>query len=208
MTAIVVWLNTDTTDSPIGTGDWTQMDTTNDVIIPTRGSAAVADGQPIPTSSQVDSAAALIDPDDDVIVSKYLLADLSANLLKEIHNAGNQNKRYVFGFAFDGATATEPVLELWDNTNMDTTDGASLGAGTPTNSWFHGVVTTDALPGSDWVGSPLAGSNAGNYLSLNNNNGALSTAKNLYCNLKIVIPAGATAQGSENPVGVVKWFSN
>jgi len=36
-------------------------------------------------------------------------------------------------------------------------DNISLGEGTPSNSWFRGIVTTDALPGEDWVGSRLAG---------------------------------------------------
>ena len=78
----------------------------------------------------------------------------------------------------------------------------------PSSSWWRGVVTTSSSPGNNWTGQKLAGSSSGYFLQLNDGNGALSGADTLYCNLKIIIPASATAGGSANPVFVVKWTSN
>jgi hypothetical protein len=210
MTNLSIYVNNDTQDQPLNTSgiSWTLVDINNDYLIFSNGSDVVADGESIPTDTELNQAGVIISATEEVIVPKYFLADANAVVLKEIHNAGNQNKRYVFAFYFDGATASEPVLELWDDEDMDTVDAYSLGNGTPANSWWKGVVTTDGLPGADWAGSALAGATDTHFLKLNNNNGALTTAKTLYCNLKIVIPAGATQGGAEVPILVVKWTSN
>jgi len=208
--SLIVAVNCDTQDLEYGVSgvDWVDLNLTNDELIFSNGSAVVADGESIPSESELTQAGTVISDTVDVIVAKYFLADASEGILREIHNAGNQNKRYVFAFDFDGATASEPVLELWDDDNLNTTDLTSLGAGTPANSWWRGVVTTYGAPGASWVGSKLAGDSSGHYLSLNNENGALSGADTLYCNLKIVIPAGTTSSGLEQPVFVVKYTSN
>lgn len=186
---------------------WVAMATASDYLVFSAGSDTVADAQSVPTQAQLNQAGVVL-TGVQTTVSKYFLADISLDRLWDIDLMGNQNKRYVMAFIFDGSTATEPVLELWDDSNLNTVANTSLGAGTPSNSWWKGVTTTDGLPGSDWSGSALAGSSDGHFLYLNDGSGALAAAGELYCNLKIVIPASATTGINETPVFVVKYSSN
>ena len=209
MTLLSIHANVDTQDEILGASavDWVEISPDNDEIILTKGNPTVADGQPIPSSFERSQAGMVLDGTNQT-VEVYLLADLSANILKEIHNMGNQDKRYVLAFDFDGITTSEPVLEAWDNVSMNSTNNATLGSGTPSSSWLKGVVTTDGLPGVDWTGSRLAGSGAGNFLYLHGGNGALSGAKTLYCNLKLDIPSTQTGSGAEVPILVVKYTTS
>lgn len=202
-----VVINCGTSDSAYPTVDWIEMALASDSLIFSNGSDVVADGQPIPSDISLNQAGVVIST-VDIIVPHYFLADIGDNLLREIHNAGNQNKRYVFGFNFDGPTASEPVLELWDDAAMTTVNLGSLGAGNPTSSWWRGVVTTSGLPGNDWVGLQLAGASDTHFLQLNNGNGALSGAATLYCNLKVIVPAYYTGAGADKPVFAVKYTTN
>ena len=205
-TALTIHVNHSTSDLPIGSSgiDWVEIDTTNDEIIFTDGNATVKDGEAIPSDTQLNSAAPILDSTEQTI-AMYLLSDNSASELKEIHNMGAGNYRYVMGFYFDGATVSEPVLEAWDDTDLDSVSSVPLGSGTPASSWFRGVTTTAALPGAAWTGSRLAGSSDGNFLWLNDESGALSTGGYLYCQLKLVIPATQSDAGSTNPVLAVKY---
>lgn len=205
-TALSIYANTGTSDVEVGTSgaDWTEIDVINDRLIFSAGSDNVKDGEPSPSDTQLNSAGIVI-TGAEITVDKYFLDDAGANELKEIANMGADNKRYVLGFSFDGATASEPVLELWDDSDMDSIDLVSLGSGTQSSSWFRGITTTDALPGAGWTGSRLAGSSDGYFLWLNNQNGVLSGADVLYCQLKIVIPASQTDAGANNPVIAVKF---
>lgn len=207
--ALDIYVNTGTQDTELGTSgaEFTEYSEGNDSLIFSGGSDVVADGEPIPSQSDLIQAGVILSGAEQ-IVGKYFLSDVGSNLLREIFNMGNQNKRYVMAFDFDSATASEPVLEVWDDSDLDSIDDVTLGSGVPSSSWWRGVVTTDALPGANWVGQRLAGSGSGYFLQLNNGNGALSSADTLYCNLKIVIPASATSGGSAVPVFVVKWTSN
>jgi hypothetical protein len=204
-----IYLNCDTVDSPLLTSgiDWVQMDEDVDyLVLLTNGSVNVADGQPIPSTTQLNQAGLVLTGVEQVC-TKYFLADDSVNLLKQIHNMGAGNKRYVFAFDFTEATGTasEPVLEAWDSVSMDSIDDVVLGEGTPSSSWIAGIVTTDALPGVGWSGVRLAGDSAGHFLNLNNGNGALTGADTLYCNLKTIVPATEVDGGVSNFVLVVKW---
>ena len=202
-----IYVNTDTVDAPLNQSgiDWSIVDPDVDYLIMlTNGSASVADGQPIPSTTQLNQAGLVLTGAEQTC-SKYFLADDSANLLKQIHNMGAGNKRYVLAFDFDAETASEPVLEAWDDTTMLTADDVVLGEGTPSSSWIAGIVTTDALPGVGWSGVRLAGDSAGHFLNLNNGNGALTGAKTLYCNLKTVVPATEVDGGVSNFVLVVTW---
>jgi len=207
--ALTVYLNTGSQDTELGTSgvEFTEFSEGNDKLIFSAGSDVVADGEAIPSQSELIQAGVVLSGAEQ-IVSKYFLEDTSANQLKEIHNMGNQDKRYVMAFDFDSATASEPVLEIWDDSDLDSITATTLGAGVPSSSWWRGIVTTSDTPGNNWVGQKLAGSSSGYFLQLNDGNGALSGADTLYCNLKIVIPASATTGGSANPVIVVKWTSN
>lgn len=206
MTNLIIAVNNDTVDNPYNTSGiiWTVVSIGNDFLVFTNGSDSVTNGQPIPSSFQLSAAGILLDGLQQ-IVPTYLLADISANQLKNIHGMGNNDARYVMAFHFDGATTSEPVLEAWDDSNLDTVAATSLGGGTPSSSWLRGIVTTDASSGSNWTGSTLAGSSDGHFLWLNNLNGALSIAKTLYCNLKMIVPASQTTGGAETPVLTVKY---
>jgi len=205
-TALAIHINHSTSDLPLDTSgvDWVEIDTTNDEIIFTDGSDTVKDGEAIPSDTQLNSAAPILDSTEQTI-PMYLLSDNSASELKEIHNMGAGNYRYVMAFEFTTATVSEPVLEAWDDTDLDSVDSVPLGSGTPSSSWFRGVTTTAALPGAAWTGSRLAGSSDGNFLWLNNESGALSVADVLYCQLKLVIPATQQDAGSTNPVLAIKY---
>lgn len=186
---------------------WAVIDTDNDYLIFSNGSTAVNDGEDIPTQSELQSAGMVLNGTQQ-IVDRYFLADVGSDILQEIFLMGNTTNRYVMAFSFDGATATEPVLELWDDSGLDTITSTTLGAGTPSSSWWKAICTTSSAPGSDWTGTSLAGSGSGYYLNLNNGNGALASADDLYCNLKVVIPATATSGISATPVFAVKFASN
>jgi len=206
-TALTIAVNHSTEDSPYNTSgvDWIDVNLDNDTLIFSAGSDVVKDGESIPGDSALNQAGSRINEGVAVIIDKYFLADVDVNLLKEVYNMGNQNKRYVLGFSFDDETTSEPVLEVWDDSTMLTVASVALGAGTPSNSWYKGVVTTDALPGADWAGSALAGASDGHFLQLNNGNGALSVADVLYCNLKIIVPVTVTDSGAFTPVIVCKY---
>lgn len=208
-TNLTIAVNNDTQDLQynISGVDWTDLDLVNDYIIFTAGSNTVKDGEPLPSNTDLNQAGVVLDGTEKT-VDLYLLADFDVNELKEIHNMGNQNKRYVMAFSFDGSTASEPVLEIWDGSALSTIDSVSLGAGNAANSWFRGITTTYSSPGTDWVGSRLAGASTGNFLWLNDQNGAVSGAGVLYCNLKIIVPVSANESGSETPVIAVKYTTN
>lgn len=209
--ALNVHINCDVQDQPLGTTgiDWVEFSEGNDQLIFTNGNTEVADGQDIPSQGELISAGFILDG-LEIIADTYLLQDTSANLLKSIDGMGNLNKRYVLAFEFTSATASEPQLEVYDDENLNSASGAMLGGGTPSASFIRGVVTTDALPGSNWISGAtrMAGSGAGNFLYLNNENGYLTDAKTLYANICVVVPASQTTGFSASPVFVAKWLQN
>lgn len=204
--ALIIYANTGTQDTALGTPgvEFTAIDLDNDFLLFSAGSAVVADGQIIPSETQLNSAGILLTGVEQ-IVPHYFLADNSAGILKEIHNMGSGNYRYVLAFDFDDETASIPVLEIWDNDDLDSYLNVSLGAGTPSSSFWRGICTTDALPGVSWVGSRLAGSSAGNYLELAT--APLIGADTLYCQLKIVFPSTQVLAGSNENVIAIKYAS-
>jgi hypothetical protein len=213
MTNVLMYVNTDTLDVPYGdTGaEYVEVDFDNDFLVFSAGSDTVKDGEPIPGSNDLSQAGVVITTSEQ-IVPYYFLADISANELKEIKNAGNQNKRYVLAFSFDGPTTSEPVLEVWDDQYLNSVDFACLGAGDADNSWVLGIATTSGLPGADWANGTnktlLAGASDGHFLWLNNLAGALSSATILYCQLAIKVPASYENPGAETPVFVIKYTTS
>ena len=207
-TELTIYVNTGTQDSALGTSgaEFTEIDTDNDEIIISGGSDSVKDGEVIPSETQLNNAGLLlVQPRVEQTYDKYFLADSDANLLKQIHNMGAGNYRYILACDFDGSTVSEPTLELWDNSDLDSIDSVPLGSGVASSSWFRGITTTDALPGASWTGSRLAGSADGNFLWLRNEAGALSGADTLYCQLKCVIPSTQLEAGASVPVVAVKY---
>lgn len=203
MTTLTIAINNTVTDQVYPTGTWISATIGNDFLI-FSNSAALA-GASVPSSVQLSSAGMFLNGSQQIVPYYYLAHPGGSPVTYAIPLMGNQNKRYVMAFVFSGATTSEPVLEFWDNSGLSTTNDVSLGAGTPANSWILGVTTTAGLPGSNWTGSPLAGSTNGNFLFLNNGSGALSGAANLYCNLKVVVPSSQTSGGAEAPVLTVKY---
>ena len=209
--SLTVHINVDTQDLPLNTSgvDFVQFSEGNDQIIFTQGNTEVVDGANTPTQSELISAGVELDG-NQFIVSEYLLQDTSENLLKNIDNMGNIDKQFVIAFDFDAPTASEPVLEVWDDSNLNTIDNAMLGSGTPSASFIRGVTTTTASPGANWItsGTRMAGSSDGNFLNLNDLGGFLTGATTLYAQLAVVVPASQTTGFSANPVFVVKWLEN
>ena len=91
-TTLTVKANTtanDTTDS----GNFVTLDLTNDKLIWSDGSAAVADGQPTPSTAELNEAAPLIPSVSDYEVPYLFLQDYSATgaELKLMNLAGSGN---------------------------------------------------------------------------------------------------------------------
>jgi hypothetical protein len=210
MTNLILKINNTITDSVIGIG-WIDVDPINDSLIFSTGSPAgqgVSDGDALPSEALLNRYAVQLSNISPVTVPKYFLADNSVSLLKEIKLAGNQNKQYVFGCSFDGPTATEPQLEAWDNEDMDSYADPSLGAGVPSVSWYKAIATSTVLPGANWTGVSLAGNGASNIVLLNEGNGALTVADDLYFNFKIVIPAGYLTPAVHTPMLAIIYTTN
>lgn len=194
--------------------DYITMDLANDYLIWTEGDDTVKDLMTSePSTGELNAAATKIDPDNSKEVAKCLLMDASFDVggayYTHLVKGMNENKRYVFAFSFDGATASEPQLEVWDNSSHNSTDNHVLGNGTPANSFVRGICTTASLPGSSWAGAALAG--ASNVLQLNNGNGALGSipsgqsTQELYANLRILIPAAYATPAAETFVLTIRY---
>jgi len=189
--------------------DYMAIDFLNDYLIWTAGNDVVGNGMTHePTQTELTNASPIIDPALAVTVPLCLFMDYSHTggiYTHEVQGMGG-NYRYVFGFSFDGATATEPQLEAWDDVTVLTSNKNILGAGTPANSMVKAVCTTNGLPGDNWVGVAIAGSGATRVVPLNNGLGALgSGGADLYANLKIVIPANYSTPAIESFVLVVRY---
>lgn len=125
---------------------------------------------------------------------------------------GQQNggdNQYVFCIYFDGATASAPYLEMWDDSDHDSVANQSLGDGTPGDSMVKGIVTTAGSPGSaNWVGHPdqvdMAGSGSGNRLDLNAAAAIGSAGGNCYWNMCIRVGSTATPF-SDTPVTALRF---
>lgn len=188
--------------------DYILVDLVNDYLIWTKGDAIVKDLMTHePTSSELNAAATVIDESLAVIVALCLLMDYSHDIggayyTHKVLGMG-ENKQYVYCFSFDDDTATEPQLEAWDSALHTTILKNVLGLGTAIDSMVKAVCTTNTLPGSDWAGAPLAG--ASNVLLLNDGNGALVSAADLYSNLKIKIPAAYATPAVETFILTVRY---
>ena len=209
--ALTIHVNVDTQDLSLQTSgvDWVEFSENNDQFIFTAGNSEVQDGVDIPTQSELISAGVEL-IGSQIIVDKYLLQDTSDVLLKNIDNMGNVDKSFVVAFDFDDITASEPVLEVYDDSTLSTIDNVMLGGGTASSSMIRGVTTTTSSPGINWIttATRMAGASDGNFLFLNDQNGFLTVATTLYCNLAVVIPTSQTIGFSANPVFVVKWLEN
>ena len=173
--------------------DYELLDLDHDYLIWTAGSDVVVDGMTHePTQSELTGASPIIDPAVDVQVPLCLQMDYSHDGGIYTHSVKGMgdNLRYVFLFNFTGSVASEPQLEAWDDSTLTTVTKNVLGAGTPANSMVKAVCTTVSLPGSNWLGTAIAGSGSTRVVPLNGGAGAyVGGSAQLYANIKIVIPA-------------------
>ncbi len=185
--------------------DYIEMQLSQDYLIWTKTLADLLTHEP--TADELNAAAEIIDPSLAVTVTKCLLMDYSHDVggsyYTHLVKGMGDNKKFVFCFSFDGATATEPQLEAWDSSAHSTCVKNVLGIGVPANSMLKGVCTTTTLPGTSWVGTALAG--ASNVLLLNDGLGAILLASDLYANLKIVIPAAYVTPAAETFVVTCRY---
>lgn len=158
-----------------------------------------------PTADELNEHASVISDSAPVTVAECLLMDSSHNIggtyYTHLVKGMGLNNRYVFAFRFSGATAMIPRLEAWDDSNHATASKHVLGFGVPANSWVKAINTTDTLPGAGWVGTSIAG--ASNYVELDS--AALTAAKDLYCNCKVVIPQAYATPAAETFVLCVRY---
>ncbi len=215
----VTWLANKTANDGANTGnasggagdassDWIVLDLANDKIY-------FLDSQ----QSDGDDPAAAIYPaiipeSGDLEVPKTFIRDDSAGILDQIPLAGTENggqdggaTRYVFAIYFDGPTAGTPYLEAWDDDGHSTAYSRFLGGNgadteNPTDSTLRATATTNAAPGSaTWAGTPLAKDESRIALDTE----ALSEAKNLYFNIKQVIPS-TFSPGEDQPVLSLRYL--
>lgn len=137
--------------------------------------------------------------------SKLFLADVSEGIYQQVILAGTTladaggDKRYVCCAWFSDATATIPYLEAYDDDTHATWASKPLGDGTPANSLFKAITTTNGLPGSaTWSGTPLAGTDSRIELDT----GALAGATYLYWNIKHILDSAMSAWSAAD------WFNN
>lgn len=175
--------------------DYLSLDLTNDYLIWSEDLEDLMTHEP--TSDELNEHAVIIDDDANKTVPECLVMDYSHDVggayYTHLVKGMGENKRYVFGFSFDGATANEPRLEAWDDSTHTTTDKHVLGTDeSGAISMVKAVCTTRNLPSEAWAGTSLKGSDS--YLLLNDGEGALDDlesallSQELYANIKIVIP--------------------
>ena len=187
-----------------GSSNWVVMDLVNDELL-------FLDDQQTDDDSNSGAKYPVIIPESGSIEApKTFVNDYSANIFDQVPLAGttdgNQdggNTQYVFAIYFDGATAGTPTLECWDDDTHLTSDDDFLGGGTPADSTILAVTTTNGVPGSaTWAGTPLAGT--GSRIDLDT--AALGGAKNLYFNIKQVIPSTFTPQSNSDLVLTLRFL--
>lgn len=191
-----------------GAGDassnWVVIDLTNDTIL-------FLDDQQTDGDSDSGTKYPVIIPDSgDLEAPKTFVDDDSASIFDQVPLAGTTNgaqsggnTRYVFAIYFDGATAGKPTLEAWNDNTHAAADDDFLGGGTPADSTLLAIATTNAVPGSaTWAGTPLSGTDSRIELDT----AALTVAKNLYFNIKQVIPSTFTPQSDSAIVLTLRFL--
>ena len=97
--------------------DYITLDLTNDYLIWSKTLEDLMTHEP--TADELNAAAEVIDPDVVVTVTKCLLMDYSHDVggayYTHLVKGMSENKKFVYCFSFDDATATEPQLEAWDS---------------------------------------------------------------------------------------------
>lgn len=183
--------------------NWVLIDRTNDVLMflddqQTDGDSNTGTIYPVivPGSGNLEAPKTFINDDSEDVLDQVNLAGTTDGE----QNGGNT--RYVFAIYFDGITSTIPYLECWDDSDHENYNSDFLGAGIANNSTIRGITTTNGAPGSTtWSGTALAGDV--NRLSLDT--GVIASAKNVYFNLKMLIPSTLAAQTDTDVVMSLRY---
>jgi hypothetical protein len=212
MTLLVNYVDADV-DYQTTPADFIALDLANDYLIWSEDLDDLMTHEP--TTDELNEHAVIIDEDDDKMVPECLLMDKSHDVGGSYYThlviGMGDNKKFVFAFSFDGATANEPQLEAWDDSDHDSTDKHVLGAGTPADSMVKAICTTTSAPGASWTGTAIAGSGATRVVKLNDGSGALpelesgEVSQELYANIKIVIPQAYATPAIETFVLTVRF---
>jgi len=204
-TTCIIRVNVTNNDNeyPGNESDYVLVNLAADKLIFSKGSSEVADGEGTPTDLELTNASMQFSSSEQEIPHTFLLdvSEVGAEL-KEIFMANSGNYRYVFNAYFDGETATEPTLEAWNTNSHVLADLNCLGSGNPDNSMLNGIATTFSSPGSNWVGSPIAGLNV---IGLNNGGAVPGGGGNLYFNLHWNISAAYPTPFVETPVITIRF---
>lgn len=191
-----------------GAGDassnWVVLDLVNDKILFLDDQQADSDPNSgtkypviIPAAGSLEAPKTFIDDNSESVFDQVPLAGTTNG-----GQSGGDNQ-YVFAIYFDGATASIPYLEAWDDNSHATADDDFLGGGTPADSTLLAIATTNAVPGSaTWAGTPLSGTDSRVALDT----GALGGAKNLYFNIKQVIASTFTPQANSDIVLTLRFL--
>ena len=193
-----------------GAGDassnWVVIDRTNDKLLFLDSQQADGDPESGPTYPVI------IPASDSIEAPKTFVLDDSntGHEYQQVPLAGTTNgdqsggnTRYVFAIYFDGATAGIPYLEAWNSSAHSAADDDFLGGVTPFNSTLKAVATTNGAPGSaTWAGTPLSGTDSRIALDTE----ALSGAKNLYFNIRQVIPSTFSPQSDSSIVLTCRYL--
>jgi len=192
MTTLQIYANLVDADVSYETtpADYILLDLSNDYLIWSEDLEDLMTHEP--TSDELNEHAIIL-TDEERIVPELLVMDKSHDWGGEYYThlvkGMGENAQYVLCFSFDGATATEPQLEAWDDADHDSFAKDVLGLSVEGDSWVRAVCTTTAPAGTAWEGTAIAGSGATRVVKLNDGAGALSGAGSLYSNIKIVCPA-------------------
>jgi hypothetical protein len=211
----VTWLYNNTANDGANTGNasggagdassnWVVLDLDDDQIL-------FLDSQQTDGDDRAGAKYPVIIPSSgDLEAPKTFVDDLSADILDQVPLAGTTageqdggDTRYVFAIYFDGATAGIPTLEAWDDDTHATAEDDFLGGGTPADSTLLAIATTNGAPGSaTWAGTPLSGDDS----RVNLDTAALAGAKNLYFNIKQVLPDTFTPQSNADIVLTLRYL--
>jgi hypothetical protein len=168
-----------------------------------------------PTVDELNAHAVIIDESNPKTVPECLVFDYSGDIggvyFTHLVKGMSLNKRYVFCFSFDGATANIPQLEAWEDTNHTTPESGTtwkhvLGYDDPDASMIKAICTTNGAPGASWVGTAIAFGDPTRVVKLDTV--ALATAKDLYANIKIVIPTAYAIPAVESFTLTVRYAWN
>lgn len=169
--------------NPSGDTNWVKLDT-GDYI-------AWRDSQQTGGDSLGGASYPVVIPESGISEApKLFLMDYSESEYRQVILAGTEdsdsggNYQHVCAAWFSNVTVTIPYLEAYDDNAHESNISAPLGAGTPANSIFKAICTTNGLPGADdWEGVAISGSDS----NLGLDTAPIGAAGYVYWNMKMML---------------------